>query len=105
MAADESAAAKLYRCSPDAARLAAPGARRLAWAGSRWTERTVTPVTRRELRTAGPPLRGPLPADLLPAVTGAARAAFVRAGLRGFRLPAANAVPAGWTTCGAASAC
>lgn len=58
------------------------------WAHRSWFSRPVTAVTRRELRTGDRSLHGPPPGELLPAVSDAELAAFVRADLRTFWLPA-----------------
>jgi hypothetical protein len=58
------------------------------WAHRSWFSRPVTAVTRRELLTGDRSLYGPPPGALLPAVSDAELAAFVRADLRTFWLPA-----------------
>lgn len=60
----------------------------LAWAHEELKYRPVTPVTRRELLTAGRSMFGPRPAELLPPVTDAELTEFIRADLREFWLPA-----------------
>jgi hypothetical protein len=65
-----------------------PGQRHLTWAHRHLLERPVTPVTRRELAVGGRTLYGPAPAELIPDVTDAALAEFVRADLAGFWRPA-----------------
>lgn len=58
------------------------------WAHRRLFDRTVTPVTRRELALGGRTLLGPPPADLVADVTDAVLADFVRADLAAVWLPA-----------------
>jgi hypothetical protein len=65
-----------------------PAVRHVTWAHQGLLTRPVTAVTRRELLAGGLTFTGPGPADLLPAVTDAELAAFVRADLRDFWLPA-----------------
>ncbi|WP_406480714.1 nucleotidyltransferase [Streptomyces platensis] len=81
-------AAKLH-CSYLAADETADPARiHLTWAHRELMRRTVTPVTRRELHTFGRVLHGDTPAALLPPVTDAQLAAFIRADLRDYWRPA-----------------
>ncbi|HEY3504644.1 MAG TPA: nucleotidyltransferase domain-containing protein [Actinocatenispora sp.] len=62
--------------------------RHVTWAHRRLFDRTVTPVTRRELALGGRTLLGPGPAGVLPDVGDAVLADFVRADLAGFWRPA-----------------
>lgn len=64
-----------------------PDRHHLTWAHQELFERPVTPVSRRELHAGGLVLLGPAPAAVLPPVTGAELAAFIRADLRGYWLP------------------
>lgn len=70
------------------AELADVDRRHATWAHRRLFDRTVTPVTRRELALGARTLHGPRPGDLLPDVTDAVLARFVRADLAGFWRPA-----------------
>jgi hypothetical protein len=64
------------------AEAADPARDHLTWAHRELFARPVTPVTRRELLTGGLVLLGPVPGTVLPPVTDAELAAFVRADLR-----------------------
>jgi hypothetical protein len=75
--------------------LADTRARHVTWAHRRLFARPVTEVTRRELHSGGLVLLGPPPGGLLPPVSDAELAAFVRADLRDFWLPA-TAAPLRW---------
>ncbi|MEW9554016.1 nucleotidyltransferase domain-containing protein [Nonomuraea sp. NPDC050783] len=66
--------------------LADPSAEHVTWAHERIFRRPVTPVTRRELHNGALELYGPPPAGLLPPVSDAELAEFVRADLRDFWL-------------------
>ncbi|MCK2214872.1 nucleotidyltransferase domain-containing protein [Actinomadura sp. ATCC 31491] len=66
--------------------LADLAAEHVTWAHERIFRRPVTPVTRRELHTKALHLYGPPPAELLPPVSDAELAEFVRADLRDFWL-------------------
>jgi hypothetical protein len=72
-----------------------PARDHLTWAHQRLFERPVTPVSRRELHQGGLCLLGPAPAAVLPAVTDAELAAFIRGDLRDFWLPH-TAMPELW---------
>ncbi|SEG44621.1 Nucleotidyltransferase domain-containing protein [Actinacidiphila yanglinensis] len=72
-------------------RLADPGLDHLTWAHQELFRRPVTEVTRRELHNGDLALHGPAPSALLPAVSDAELAAFVRADLRDYWLPATAA--------------
>jgi hypothetical protein len=63
------------------------GRKHLTWAHAELFERRVSPVTRRELLDGGLCLVGPPPATVIPAVTDAELADYVRADLRDFYLP------------------
>lgn len=69
--------------------------RHLTWAHEELQTRPVTEVTRRELHTGDMTLFGPSPRELLPPVTDEELAAFIRADLRDFWLPA-TAKPVRW---------
>jgi Nucleotidyltransferase domain len=69
--------------------------RHLTWAHQELLTRPVTEVTRRELHTGDLALFGPPPSALLPPVSDEELAAFVRADLRDFWLPA-TAMPVRW---------
>lgn len=64
--------------------IADPTLRHLTWAHREIMRRPVTPVTRRELAAGGRTLAGAPPADLIPDVSDAVLADFVRADLAGF---------------------
>jgi hypothetical protein len=64
-----------------------PGRDHLTWAHRQLFERPVSPVTRRELHQGGVALLGPAPATVIPAVSDAELADFVRADLRDFWYP------------------
>ena len=64
-----------------------PGREHLTWAHQELFERPVSPVSRRELHQGGLCLLGPAPAAVLPAVSDAELAAYVRADLRDYWLP------------------
>jgi hypothetical protein len=72
-----------------------PARDHLTWAHQELFERPVTPVSRRELHRGGLCLLGPAPATVLPAVTDAELAAFIRGDLRDFWLPH-TAMPELW---------
>jgi hypothetical protein len=59
----------------------------LTWAFGELFERPVSPVTRRELCQGGLSLLGPAPAALVPAVTDAELAGYIRADLRDYWHP------------------
>jgi predicted nucleotidyltransferase len=93
--AEEPLAATLH-CSylaPDA--LGDPALSHLTWAHRELKSRPVTEVSRRELHTGDLSLFGPSPRALLPAVSDAELAAFIRTDLRTFWLPA-TAKPVRW---------
>ncbi|MFD5734057.1 nucleotidyltransferase [Streptomyces sioyaensis] len=81
-------AAKLHCSYLAADETADPAHTHLTWAHRELMRRTVTPVTRRELHTFGRVLHGDAPAALLPPVTDAQLAAFIRTDLRDFWRPA-----------------
>jgi hypothetical protein len=60
----------------------------VTWAQGELFDRTVSPVSRRELSLGGLCLFGPGPADLIPAVTDQELADYIRADLRDFWHPA-----------------
>ncbi len=60
----------------------------VTWAQGELFDRTVSPVSRRELSLGGLCLFGPGPADLVPAVTDEELADYIRADLRDFWYPA-----------------
>ncbi len=72
-----------------------PRVRHLTWAHEELLTRPVTEVTRRELHTGDLTLYGPPPSELLPPVGDEELAAFIRADLRDFWLPA-TAKPVRW---------
>lgn len=76
------------------AELTDPTVRHLTWAHEEIMTRPVTAVSRRELHTGDLALFGPPPTELLPAVSDEELAAFVRADLRDFWLPATAHPPA-----------
>jgi len=59
----------------------------VTWAHQELFERPVSPVTRRELAQGGLCLLGPAPADVVPAVTDAELAAYIRGDLRDYWYP------------------
>jgi hypothetical protein len=69
-----------------------PGAARdhLTWAHAEMYERTVSPVSRRELCLGGLSLSGPAPAGLVPPVTDAELAGYIRRDLEDNYLPATD---------------
>jgi hypothetical protein len=67
----------------------------VTWAQSELLDRTVSPVSRRELSLGGLCLFGPGPADLIPPVTDQELADYIRADLRDFWYPA-TARPEPW---------
>jgi hypothetical protein len=67
----------------------------VTWAQSELFDRTVSPVSRRELSLGGLCLFGPAPADLIPPVTDQELADYIRADLRDFWYPA-TARPEPW---------
>jgi hypothetical protein len=90
LAADEPLAAKLHCSYMVGSTLADADVRHVTWAHQELTARTVTPVSRRELRTGDLTLFGPPPSALLPDVSDAELAGFVRHDLRTFWLPATS---------------
>jgi hypothetical protein len=64
-----------------------PGRDHLTWAHQELFERIVSPVSRRELLQGGLRLLGPAPAAVLPAVTDAELAAYIREDLRDYWYP------------------
>ncbi len=64
-----------------------PGRSHLTWAHQELFERPVSPVSRRELHRGGLCLLGPAPAAVLPAVSDAELAAYLRGDLRDYWLP------------------
>lgn len=95
LAADHPEAAKLHCSYIPAARIADPATQHLTWAHEMLMTRTVTPVSRRELHLGDLTFAGPPPVDLLPPVGDDELAAFIRADLRDFWLPA-TARPMRW---------
>jgi hypothetical protein len=59
----------------------------LTWAHQELFERPVSQVTRRELHQGGLCLQGPAPATVLPVITDAELAAYIRSDLRDYWLP------------------
>jgi hypothetical protein len=88
LAGEFPAAAKLHCSYVARDELAATGVRHVTWAHEELKTRPVSPVSRRELRLGDLALFGPAPAELLPPVTDEELAAFIRADLAGFWLPA-----------------
>lgn len=64
------------------------GRRHPTWAHGELFERTVSPVTRRELCQGGLSLHGPVPATVVPPVTDQELADYIRGDLRDFWYPA-----------------
>jgi hypothetical protein len=64
-----------------------PGRKHLTWAHQELFERPVSPVTRRELLTEGRCLLGPAPAAVIPVVTDAELATYIRGNLRDYWYP------------------
>ena len=88
--ADDPLAAKLHCSYMVSGTLADPGTRHLTWAHRELMSRAVTPVSRRELHTGDLTLFGPPPSALVPDVSDADLADFVRHDLRTFWLPATS---------------
>jgi len=84
---DEPLAAGLHCTYVVSGEQADPSRRHLTWAHAELFERRVSPVTRRELLVGGLCLVGPPPATVIPAVTDAELADYVRADLRDFYYP------------------
>lgn len=80
-------ASKLHCSYMLASDLADPSVRHPTFAQERYFDRPVTPVTRRELALGNKSLYGPPPTSLLPAISDAEVAAFIRADLQSFWLP------------------
>ncbi|MGA5265398.1 nucleotidyltransferase domain-containing protein [Streptomyces lydicamycinicus] len=80
-------AAKLHCSYLAADETADPDRLHLTWAHRELKRRTVTPVTRRELHTFGRVLHSDTPAALLPPVTDAQLAAYIRTDLRDYWRP------------------
>jgi hypothetical protein len=74
-----------------------PGQDHLTWAHRELYERPVSPVSRRELRQGGLCLLGPAPAAVIPAVTDAELADYIRTDLRDYWYPK-TAMPDLWLT-------
>jgi Nucleotidyltransferase domain len=68
--------------------LADAGQSHVTWAHGELLDRTVSPVSRRELHQGGLCLLGPAPAVVVPAVTDQELADYIRADLRDFWYPA-----------------
>jgi len=88
LAAEFPQAHKLHCSYMVRADLADPTVRHLTWAHEEIKTRPVTEVSRRELHNGDLSLFGPPPTRLLPAVSDAELAAFIRRDLRDFWLPA-----------------
>lgn len=84
----EPLAAKLHCSYLLRTELADPEHRHLTWAHRHLLDRPVTPVTRRELATGGRTLYGAPPAGMIPDVSDAVLAEFVRRDLATFWRPA-----------------
>jgi hypothetical protein len=67
-----------------------PGRSHLTWAHGELFSRVVSPVSRRELHQGGLSLLGPAPATVIPVVTDAALADYVRGDLSGYWYPHAG---------------
>jgi hypothetical protein len=80
-------AAKLHCAYVVSAELGDPGRGHLTWAHGELFERTVSPVTRRELCQGGLSLLGPAPATVVPPVTDQELADYIRGDLRDFWYP------------------
>ncbi|MEE4541077.1 nucleotidyltransferase [Streptomyces sp. V4-01] len=93
--AEEPLAAKLHCSYVVVEAIGDPAVSHLTWAHRELTARPVTEVSRRELHTGDHTLFGPPPRALLPEVSDAELAAFVRTDLRTFWLPA-TAMPVRW---------
>jgi len=74
-----------------------PGQNHLTWAHRELYERPVSPVSRRELCQGGLCLLGPAPATVIPAVTDAELADYIRTDLRDYWYPK-TALPDLWLT-------
>jgi hypothetical protein len=74
-----------------------PGQDHLTWAHRELYERPVSPVSRRELCQGGLCLLGPAPATVIPAVTDAELADYIRTDLRDYWYPK-TALPDLWLT-------
>lgn len=90
LAKDLPSVAKLHCTYVPEAALPDVGRRHVTWAHGELFDRPVTPVSRRELLTGNLALYGPPPAGLLPPVTDADLAAFIRADLRDYWHPATS---------------
>ncbi len=64
-----------------------PGRSHLTWAHGELYDRPVSPVSRRELHQGGLSLLGPAPATVIPAVTDAELADYIRSDLRDYWYP------------------
>lgn len=84
---DEPLAAGLHCSYMVSGTTAEPGRAHLTWAHQQLFERPVTPVTRRELLEGARRLAGLAPAAVIPPVTDAELADFVRSDLRDYWLP------------------
>jgi hypothetical protein len=80
-------AAKLHCAYVVRAELGDADHRHLTWAHGELFERTVSPVTRRELCQGGLSLLGPAPATVVPPVTDQELADYIRGDLRDFWYP------------------
>ena len=78
---------KLHCSYVVSAELGDAGHRHLTWAHGELFERTVSPVTRRELCQGGLSLLGPAPATVVPPVTDQELADYIRGDLRDFWYP------------------
>jgi hypothetical protein len=78
----EPLAEKLHCSYVDRSGLGDTGRRHLTWAHGELFDRTVSPVTRRELHLGGLALRGPAPATVVPPVTDEELADYIRRDLR-----------------------
>ncbi|HEY0935677.1 MAG TPA: nucleotidyltransferase [Trebonia sp.] len=70
--------------------LADPGRSHLNWAHNQLRDRILAPVSRRELSRGGLCLLGPAPATVVPELTDAELARYIRADLRDFYYPATD---------------
>ncbi|MBR7839604.1 nucleotidyltransferase domain-containing protein [Actinospica durhamensis] len=93
---DEPAAAKLHCTYVALAEIADAETPHYTFAHSRHLQRPVSPVTRRELLSAGRVLAGAEPTELLPPVSDSELAAYIRHMLRTYYLAVVTKSPSTW---------